>query len=185
MRWEDLTFWEQTFWGMALVFTVLSVIQLVTALFGLELEQKSSAEEEYAHTTWFSARHAIFFFAFLGWAGALSHDRTTSFAFQLCLMILVSAIGTWVVSYVHRLLMNWSRANDFDPHQLLFKTALVQQTIPAHQSGHGSIAFVSNKKNRTITAITYHLTSIAIGGQVRIVEVVGADLVVVEPIGRQ
>jgi hypothetical protein len=180
MRWEDLTFWEQTFWGIALVFTVLSLLQLVMGGFGIALEEKAAAEST-TRKEWWSTRNAIFFFAFVGWVGVWTYHRIDTLPLQLLVIAIAGTIGMWITAYVDRLILNRSSLNNFDTNQLLFKTAQVQQTIPSHQSGYGHIIYTTDKKNILLTAITNHLTSIASGSSVRIVEVVEDDLVLVEP----
>lgn len=179
--WTTLSFWEHTFWGIAVVCSVLSIIQLILSFLGLQLENTPILEKEEERFHLFSARNTIFFLAFFGWTNVLVHPFDLLWVWQVLIAAAVGLVAMFLLGYLAFNLRNWTIATQFDPNELLFKTAVVQQTVPPQQSGQGRVRYTKGKREAQLTAVSDHLVALPNGSSVRIVEVIENDLVLVEP----
>ena len=188
--WGDMAATEQTFWGIAVVFSVLTFIQFVLSLFGLDFDgdlddryelKRSADEPKNPKFQFFSARNVIIFFAFFGWAGVSRLKNNDDIGIAVIVAAIVGLIAMLIVGYVFYWFAKISKSQESDLNELLFKTVEVSLTIPANQEGQGKIKYRQGKETREFTAITENITSIATGSTARIVDIIDRDLMVVEP----
>lgn len=184
-----MTATEQVFWGIAVVFSVLTFLQFALSLFGLDFDgelensqkpKRSADRVQGRRFQFFSARNVIIFFAFFGWAGVSQLQRNDRLNIALIVAATVGIVAMLVVGYVFHWFAQATKSQEADLNELLFKTVEVTSTVPANQEGHGKVRYQQGKEIRNFSAITENITSLGTGSTARIVDVLEQDLLIVE-----
>ncbi len=187
--WNTLTGIEQIFWGIAIVFSVLFVIQFVLSLIGFDFDTDTdidiSTDTDVGHDfdadfTVFSVRSIIAFFTFFGWAGVLALNAGAT---GLIALAFASASGLGAMFLVGYLMYKFSQlgiSGNVDVNDALYNVGEVYFTIPPHKKGRGKVHISINGSLRELDAIT-NGESLTTGAKIKVVEVLSDELILVEP----
>ncbi len=188
--WQELTNTEQVFWGIALIFSVLFVIQFVLSLIGLDFDHDADFDMSTdtdsggysvdADFTILSVRSIIAFFTFFGWAGVISLNNGASTLAALGLASVSGFSAMLVVGYMLYLFSKLSQSGNIDINEALFNTGEVYLNIPSNREGQGKVHLKIRGSLREVDAVTEGQT-IPTGASVRVVEVLHDNLLLVEP----
>ncbi len=189
--WQELTNTEQVFWGIALIFSVLFVIQFVLSLVGLDFDHdadldmsvdsdSSSAYSLDTDFTLLSVRSIIAFFTFFGWAGVISLNNGASTLVALGLASISGFSAMFVVGYMLYIFSKLSQAGNVDINEALFNTGEVYLNIPSNREGLGKVHLKIQGSLREMDAVTEGQT-IPTGASIRVVEILHDNLLLVEP----
>ncbi len=194
--WADMSFAEHVFWGIAIIFSVLFFFQFVLSLFGLDFDADADIEigdiggdadsagggfSVDADFALLSVRSIIAFFTFFGWTGTISLGNGATLLVALLSATAAGFVAMLVVAYMLFWFAKLGQAGNVDMNEALFKTGEVYLTIPGNKEGQGKIHIQVGKSLREVDAITEHLTALPTGSRVRVIEVIEADLMLVEP----
>ncbi len=189
--WQELTNTEQVFWGIALIFSVLFVIQFVLSLIGLDfdhdadLDMSTDSDSSSAYSldtdfTLLSVRSIIAFFTFFGWAGVIALNNGASTLVALGLASISGFSAMFVVGYMLYIFSKLSQAGNVDINEALFNTGEVYLNIPSNREGLGKVHLKIQGSLREMDAVTEGQT-IPTGASVRVVEILHDNLLLVEP----
>ncbi len=187
--WVGLSPVEQIFWGIAIVFSILFLIQFGLSLLGTDLDADADIDVDSTDGsfsldpsfTLLSVRSIIAFFTFFGWMGVLALNNgyktgvvvAIAFAAGLCAMV--------VVAYLMYFFSRLAEVGNADINDLIFKNATVYLSIPGRRKGIGKIHVTLNSSLREMDAVTEGET-LENGKSVKIVEIIDENVLVVEPI---
>lgn len=185
--WAALDGSEKVFWGIALVFSVLFVIQFVLSLIGIDLATDSEgadAPEGFhldADFTLFSVRGIIAFFTFFGWTGVFVLTRDGSFLTALIISFLAGLAAMLLVAWLFWVFARLTQSGNPDVYQSLFTTAEVYIPIPGFRKGTGRILIELGGAVRELDAMTEG-DPIETGTKVKVVEILEKNILVVYPL---
>ena len=180
---------QKFFWVIALCASLVFLIQTIMTFVGLgtdadvdagPMDGSVDSVEDGSLSGVFSFRNLINFLLGYGWAGVLLFD---SFEKRLVLQLVAIAVGlVFVLAFVFmfRQVMKLSHDGSFKMQEAVGLKADVYLRIPAARSGRGKVQVSVKGSVHEIDAMTDNTEEIATGGQVRIVKVLGDDLLLVE-----
>ncbi len=190
--WSSLGSTLQIFWGISIIFSVLFVIQFVLSLIGLDFDTDAdidipsdSPDSGFGletDFTIFSVRSIIAFFTFFGWAGVLVLRSGGSTGAAIGFACLSGFSAMLLVGYMMYLFSKLTEEGNLDINEALFNTGEVYLKIPANKEGYGKVHLKINGSLRELDAITTEGETLPTGSQVRVIEVLEDNLLLVEPI---
>lgn len=182
--WNHLNGVEQVFWGIAIVFTTLFLIQLVMSVAGFATDtdiHDSVATDSHFDVEFhlFSFRSIIAFFTFFGWVGIIVYRRTDQLWMATFFAIISGVIAMATVAYVMYLLYKMDEEGTLKMSETLGAQGEVYLPIPGDKGGKGKILVNINGSLRELEAWTLG-PSLPTGYKIRIVDVVEKQEVLVE-----
>ena len=191
--WSDLSGTQQIFWSIAVVSSVLFVIQFVFSIIGVDMDADADFEvggvdtvdADYsldADFSVFSMRSIISFFTFFGWTGVLTLNAGGSTMTALIASTIAGTSAMLLVAYLMWQFAKLSQDGTADINTTLFKTGEVYLTIPANNGGKGKVHITVQGALKELDAITEGAVSIPTGSFIRVIEIMKDNILVVEPI---
>lgn len=187
--WNPLNNAEKVFWALALIFSVLFLIQFVLSIIGLEFDSDAEfgaeipADSDYdPGFTVLSVRSIIAFFTFFGWTGVavLSNGGATWLAITLSFAAgMLAMLG---VAYAMYMFYKMEESGTVDLKKAVFKNGEVYIPIPANKNGAGKVHVKIKGAIKELDAVTDG-DAIASGKQIKVLEVLENDILLVEPVG--
>lgn len=186
--WAELATIDQVFWGIALAFSVLFLIQFGLTVFGLDFDAEADAdiggEGGYGldpSFTLLSVRSIIAFFTFFGWAGVIARLNDYSTTWVLISALIAGFSAMFVVAYMMYFFSKLAETGNADLSELIFKNATVYLTIPERRKGKGKIHVTLQSSLREMDAVTEG-EQLPSGRAVKIIEIIENNVLVVEPV---
>lgn len=182
---------QKFFWIVALCASLVFVIQTVMTFIGLgtdtdidagpmdSVDSVDSVEDGGLHGV-FSFRNLINFLLGYGWAGVLLFDSIQKHMLLQFVAIGVGLVFVLAFVFMFRQIMKLSHDGSFHIDEAVGLKADVYLRIPASRSGRGKVQVSVKGSVHEIDAMTDRNEEIATGGQVKIVKVLGDDLLLVE-----
>ena len=180
---------QKFFWTIACAASLVFIIQTVMTFIGLgtdadvdagPMDGSVDSMEDGSLSGVFSFRNLVNFLLGYGWAGVLLFD---SFEKGWLLQLVAIAVGlAFVLAFVFmfRQVMKLSHDGSFKMQEAVGLRADVYLRIPAARSGRGKVQVSVKGSVHEIDAMTDNTEEIATGSQVKIVKVLGDDLLLVE-----
>ena len=180
---------QKFFWIVACCASLIFIIQTIMTFIGLgtdadvdagPMDDAVDSVEDGSLSGVFSFRNLINFLLGYGWAGVLFFDSIEK---RWLLQVLAIAVGlVFVLAFVFmfRQVMKLSHDGSFKMQEAVGLKADVYLRIPAARSGRGKVQVSVKGSVHEIDAMTDSTEEIATGGQVKIVKVLGDDLLLVE-----
>ncbi len=187
--WNALQSMEQIFWGIAIVSSVLFVIQFGLSLFGLDFESDVDVDIEAGGADFsldpsfalLSVRSLIAFATFFGWAGVLALGGGYAKTMVMVWAFIAGFSAMILVAYLMYFFSRLSQEGNANVQDLLFENGSVYLTIPGHRKGAGKVHVILANSLREMNAVTEG-EELASGKNVKIVEIIENNILVVEPI---
>lgn len=193
--WSALSGPHQVFWSIAIVFSVLFLIQFVFGLIGIEMDADTDinlstdieldGDADYSLDegfSIFSTRTIIAFFTFFGWTGILVLNAGGSTFAAVIAATTSGFLAMLLVAYMMWQFSKLTEEGNIDINKALHHTGEVYLRIPAKNTGHGIIHIKVQGSLREIDAITDAAEAIPTGSLIRVVEVLKDNILVVEAI---
>jgi membrane protein implicated in regulation of membrane protease activity len=180
---------QKFFWIVACCASLVFIIQTIMTFIGLGTDTDVDAGpmdgavdsvEDGELSGVFSFRNLINFLLGYGWAGVLFFDSIEK---RWLLQILAIAVGcVFVLAFVFmfRQIMKLSHDGSFRMDEAVGLSADVYLRIPAARSGRGKVQVSVKGSVHEIDAVTDSADEIPTGGHVKILEVLGDDLLLVK-----
>jgi len=180
---------QKFFWVIALCASLVFLIQTIMTFVGLgtdadvdagPMDGSVDSMEDGSLSGVFSFRNLINFLLGYGWAGALLYSSIEK---GWLLQVVAIAVGlAFVLAFVFmfRQVMKLSHDGSFKMSEAVGLKADVYLRIPASRSGRGKVQVSVKGSVHEVDAMTDRNEEIATGAQVKIVKVLGDDLLLVE-----
>lgn len=188
--WYSLSSMEQVFWGIALIFSLLFLIQFGLSLLGADVDADAEVDVDLGDHgsfsldpsfTLLSVRSIIAFFTFFGWMGVLALSK----GYGSSMVILIAAgsglAAMVTVAYLMYFFSRLAEEGNADLTELIFKNATVYLTIPERRKGKGKVHVTLNNSLREMEAVTEG-ERLDNGKSVKIIEIIEDNILVVEPV---
>lgn len=179
--WNELTMIAKVFWGISIISSVFFIILFVFSLFGFgtDTDADMSFDGGSGDFPFFSAKAIVAFFTFFGWTGILMINQDKALFSVLFASLISGLLAMFLVSYLFKIFNRLTETGNFDPLEMTFQTGHVYLRIPGKQIGKGKIHITINNKLIEVDAVTDG-PEIPFGFEVKVIEVVQPDLVLVE-----
>jgi hypothetical protein len=184
--WNTLSGAHQVFWVIALVFSVLFLIQFVLSLIGLDFDSDADADAKTDHGmdanfTIFSVRSIIAFFTFFGWGGVLALNAGGNTIAAVAVAGISGFAAMVVVGYMMFWFSKLNQEGNIDLNNAIYQTGKVYLPIPANGRGQGKVHISIGGSLKEIDAITEG-KNLPTGSTVRVIEVINDNVFVVEKV---
>jgi len=186
--WNALSTIDQIFWGIAVIFTVLFLIQFVLSLFGLDFDTDADMDMNLDHDysldpsfALLSVRSLIAFCTFFGWAGVLALGKGFSSTWVILIAAGSGFAAMILVAYLMYFFSRLSETGTADLNEIIYKNGTVYLTIPGRRKGVGKVHVTIKNSLHELDAVTEG-DDLENGQTVKIVEILDNDVLVVEPI---
>jgi len=174
--WIALSGEQQFLWGLAIFFTLLFILQMTAALFGISDGSDATDVDmplDSVPSLFFTLRNAIIFFLGFSWGGLACIDINISILWG----VLIGSIMVMINLLLLRGLASLNEAGNLNLANAIGKEAVVSIPIPAKQSGCGKINISFQGRLEELEAITED-EAIPRGQPVKIIRVSSNQLVV-------
>ncbi len=186
--WGDLSNTQQIFWTIAIVFSILLLIQMALSMIGMELHDiDGDASGDHGDVSvdadfhLLSVRSIIAFFTLFGWAGVLLLNSGKAILTTVLLSSVAGFIAMITVAYLLYLFAKLGESGNVDLRDAIFQTGQVYLSIPPAKSGQGKVHIEIQGALKELDAITEG-NGLPTGSQVRILEILDDNLLLVESI---
>ena len=183
--WQSLPSFEKIFWGFAIVFTVLFLIQTILSFAAGDGDLTTGdADMSVDHDSgighgFLTIKNFIAFFTIFGWTGiALSKGnigKSLTIAGALLAGLAVVAIMVFIMRSMNKL----RQSGTFEIRQALHKTAETYLLIPASRNGFGKVHIRVQGSLRELKAITDEPEDIPTGKLVKVTGLVDESILLV------
>ena len=180
---------QKFFWTVACCASIVFIIQTIMTFIGLGTDADVDAGpmdgavdsmEDGSLSGVFSFRNLINFLLGYGWAGALLFDSIEKGWLLQLIAIAVGLVFVMAFVFMFRQVMKLSHDGSFKMQETVGLKADVYLRRPAARSGRGKVQVSVKGSVHEIDAVTDSDNEIATGGQVKILEVLGNDLLLVK-----
>lgn len=180
---------QKFFWTIACAASLVFIIQTIMTFIGLgtdtdvdagPMDGSVDSMEDGSLSGVFSFRNLINFLLGYGWAGVLLHDSIESGLLLQLVAIVVGLLFVLAFVFMFRQVMKLSHDGSFKMQETVGLKADVYLRIPAARSGRGKVQVSVKGSVHEVDAMTDSTEEIPTGGQVKIVKVLGDDLLLVE-----
>ena len=180
---------QKFFWTIACCASLVFIIQTIMTFIGLGTDTDVDAGpmdgsvdsiEDGALSGVFSFRNLVNFLLGYGWAGVLLFDDIEKRWLLQLVAIAVGLLFVLAFVFMFRQVMKLSHDGSFKMQETVGLKADVYLRIPAARSGRGKVQVSVKGSVHEIDAVTDSDSEIATGGQVKILEVLGDDLLLVK-----
>jgi len=187
--WQPLHNAEKVFWAIALIFSVLFLIQFVLSIIGLDFDTDADLDigTDMSLSTdidpgfsVFSVRGIIAFFTFFGWTGVLVLNSGGATWLALTLAFAAGTTAMLMVAYMMYQLYKLGETGTFNLKKTILKNGEVYIPIPANKNGQGKIHMKISGAIKELDAVTDG-DAIPTGTMIKVIEVLNNNILLVEP----
>ena len=187
---ESITWWahlstaQQFFYGIGIIAGVVTLIMAVLALFGLghhDLDMTVGADH-FDGSSLFSTKPITGFFLAFGWAGGIALDAGRSLAAATLIAFGSGTIVMFVLAWLIRALYALRTDGTRQINNAIGAIGTVYVTLPPSRASGGQINVTVSGRLETLPALNAALRPIASGEKVKVVGVIDANTLLVEPL---
>ena len=193
--WVSLSLAMKILWGITLAASLIFIIQSIMTFIGadagdggIDTDFDTGFDSETADATvdggtnLYTFRNLVNFCLGFGWSAILLQERIQSVPWLIIVSVLVGVALVALVMYLFKWLSSMQQSGNIN----LYKAAVgcngsVYLTIPGQRAGEGKVQLSINNSVREYSAVTDGDT-LRTGAQIRVVEVLSPDTVLVEPL---
>ena len=180
-----LDVYMQVFWSLALVSSVVFLIQLVMTFVGLDSDTEMGSGFDDVEMEgvggFFSFRNFVNFLLGYGWGGVLLHDAISNMVWLQVAALGIGFLLVLIFVFILRQVMKLATDKTFRLEEAVGQVADTYLRIPASKQGSGKILVSVRGSVHELEAMTEG-DEIPTGSKVRVTRAVGSELVVVERI---
>jgi hypothetical protein len=186
--WGSMELLEQIFWGFAVPFSAVFVIQLIMTLIGAggdgdvdasgdsDIDVDSDAGIGFQFIT---LKNFIAFFTIFGWTGIACFNSGFGAGLSIILAIIGGLLMMVLMATLFYLMGKLSESGNTKMESAIGKTGSVYLRIPAAKSGLGKVQ-INIQGLKTIDAMTESADDIKSGSLVKVVGIEAGEILMVE-----
>ncbi|MDX1476172.1 MAG: hypothetical protein R3301_00655 [Saprospiraceae bacterium] len=188
--WDVLNTPEKVFWLIAIIFSVLFIVQFGLSLLGLDadtdVDVDADLDADHGYTldkdfSIFSIRSVIAFFTFFGWTGVYLLSEGKGVGYTVALSALSGGIAMSIVAYMIFKFSQLEKSGTINLLHAIDQTGEVYLTIPEQLSGNGKIHVMIDGTLHEVDAQTPG-AAITTGQKVKVIDLTEEDIMLVEPL---
>jgi len=181
---NELPLYLKTMWYIAIPVSVIFLIQTIMTFAGIDSHDGTHSDfnsdlDDGDHSfQLFSFRNLMNFLLGFSWTGIAFYTTVSNHALLTFIAVAVGAGLVAMFFFLMRSITGMAENNSIASSEALGLTASVYLTIPGQKSGKGKVQISIRQSTREMDAMTDGET-IPTGGQVRVIEVLDKQLVLV------
>lgn len=183
--WQGMDFFAKIFWAIALLFSLLFLVQLVISFAGGDGSEATGDADDYVSGDdgigyqFFTIRNMIAFFTFFGWAGVAGISGGLNKGLTIALAVVSGAVVVVMMAFLFR---SMSKLKQSGTLQIKNAVGLIAETylfIPANRGGFGKVHVKVQGSLHELQAITDDAEQIATGKLVKVTGTVNDSILLV------
>lgn len=195
--WLSLVVAEKFYYTVAILSTLVFVVQLVLNLIGIgvgdadvdasaahdAMDASSVHDVGHGHGTGLgviSVKTVMAFLVGFGWTGAICLGGGVRLGFAIPLSIIVGAVLMLLVFWMLKVFYDLAEAGNVDTKNAVGKTATVYVSIPPAGQGRGQVQVTVQGRLREMNAVAQDEEALKPGTHVRVVKLLDAETVLVK-----
>lgn len=185
--WSDLDIAHKVFYAIAIATSAVLVVQLVLSFFGLDGDAEMDVDTDVEHGGGMgilSIRTVTAFFTGFGWGGVAALEAGVGLIPSILLAVVAGAVLMGGVFFLMRALYAMRYSGTLDYRNAIGEAGTVYLPVPAAMSGPGQIEVMVQGRLRVVPAFTRAPERLPNQARVRVVELLDAQTLVVEPLNR-
>lgn len=188
--WETLSSAHQVFWFIAIVFSILFLIQLIMLIMGLDGDSTDGIDHPADHSgvehefSALSVRSIIAFFTFFGWTGVLAMNNHLGIWLSVMCSAIAGLAAMFVVAWLMFKFSQLEQSGTLNLYHALDQTGEVYIPVPPNKSGRGRITLLIDGRSREMDAVTEG-EMLKTGQQVRVTDILEDNILLVEAAGEE
>lgn len=183
--WDTLNAAHQVFWFIAIVFSILLLIQIIMLIIGFETETSDAVdhpidspgvEHEFSAL---SVRSIIAFFTFFGWTGVLTMNNHLGIWLSVFFATLAGLAAMFVVAWLMFKFAQLEQSGTLNLYHALNQAGEVYIPVPPNKTGRGRITLMIDGRSREMDAMTEG-GPLKTGQPVRVTDILEDNILMVE-----
>lgn len=183
--WQGMDFFSKIFWAIALLFSLLFLIQLIASFAGGDGDEAFGDADDYVAGDdgigyqFFTIRNMIAFFTFFGWAGVAGISGGLNKGLTIVIAVVAGSVVVLLMAFLFR---SMSKLKQSGTLQLKNAIGLVAETylfIPASRGGFGKVHVKVQGSLHELQAITDDPEQIATGKLVKVTGIINDSVLLV------
>lgn len=183
--WQGMDFFAKIFWAIALLFSLLFLVQLVISFVSGDGGEATGDADEYVSGDdgigyqFFTIRNMIAFFTFFGWAGVAGISGGLNKGLTIALAVVSGALVVLMMAFLFRTMSKLKQSGTL---QIKNAVGLIAETylfIPASRGGFGKVHVKVQGSLHELQAITDDAEQIATGKLVKVTGTVNDSILLV------
>lgn len=183
--WQGMDFFAKIFWAIALLFSLLFLVQLVISFAGGDGSEATGDADDYVSGDdgigyqFFTIRNMIAFFTFFGWAGVAGISGGLNKGLTIAIAVVSGAVVVVMMAILFR---SMSKLKQSGTLQIKNAVGLIAETylfIPANRGGFGKVHVKVQGSLHELQAITDDAEQIATGKLVKVTGTVNDNILLV------
>ncbi|MCR6719167.1 MAG: hypothetical protein NVV59_02520 [Chitinophagaceae bacterium] len=183
--WQSLAGFEKIFWGIALFFSLLFVIQTVFSFIAGDGDESfgdsdvAIGEDDGMGHGFFTIKNFIAFFTIFGWTGVALIKGNVNQTVTIAVAFAAGLAMVFLMVLLFRSMSKLRASGTLDINNAINQVAETYLFIPAMRGGTGKVHIRIQGSLRELNAITDDLTEIPTGKLVRVTGVVNNNVLLV------
>lgn len=185
--WNALDSFEKIIWAIALIFSLLFLVQTIMSFVGGDSSDTDSigdsdeaiGEDEGVGSQYFTIKNLIAFFTMFGWAGVAAYSSGYGKGISILIALLA---GLAMVALMILLLRNVGRLKESGTMEISNAVGKLGETylpIPGKNDGTGKVRITIQNSLHEIKAITEDEVTIPTGKMVKVLRILNNEILVV------
>lgn len=183
--WDSLNLAKQIYYGIGLLSGLLALILAVLSFVGIEGHDAFDAVDDFGHDGGggiFSVKPLTGFFLGFGWVGGIALDAGLTFPMATLAALAAGAALMSVIIVMVRFMMSLRTDGTMRINDAVGVVGTVYITLPPDRADGGQITLTLGGRRETLAAFQTGDQPLPSGARVRVVEIIDARSVLVEPI---
>lgn len=183
--WGSLPFFEKIFWMIALLFSLLFVIQTILSFTSGDSDSSmgdadaSIADDDGTGHQFFTIKNLIAFFTIFGWTGIAFIKGGMDKGITIGAALLAGGLMVAMMVFLLRSMSRLKHSGTLQIANALDKIGETYLFIPAKRNGYGKVHIKVQGSLQELQAITDDETDIPTGKLVKVIQVVNSNILVV------
>lgn len=186
--WSSMNLSEQIFWGIAILFSALFIIQIILGFISGDIDGVSAegdADVAVEGDTgidfqFLSVRNMLAFFTIFGWTGIICLGSDLSPIVSTLIATVAGLIMMFIMASIMYFMGKLTEDGTLKIKNAIGKSGNVYLPIPARRSGMGQVQ-IQVQGLQTLDAITDHDLEIPTGSLVEVVDILNNQVLIVKP----
>jgi hypothetical protein len=183
--WQSTPFFEKIFWVIAILFSVLFLIQAILSFTGSDSDAAmGDSDVSIDHDAgigyhFFTIKNMIAFFTVFGWTGIALIRGNASKPITIIAALVAGSLMIVMMAFLFRTMSRLKHSGTMDISNALNKVGETYLFIPARRNGYGKVHIKVQGSLKELQAITDEEKDIPTGKLVKVVEILNSNILIV------
>lgn len=183
--WQGMDFFSKIFWAIALLFSLLFLVQMVASFAGGDGDEAAGDADEYVSGDdgigyqFFTIRNMIAFFTFFGWAGIAGINGGLGKGFTILLAVAAGSVVVLMMAFLFRSMAKLKQSGTLQLKNAIGQVGETYLFIPASRGGFGKVHVKVQGRLHELQAITDDTEQIATGKLIKVTGIVNDSVLLV------